>query len=80
MSLMRRCVGMVAGLWTLGSATAAAAEALSLPLGADQLERYVAAHPEATVDSLLADLPPSMHESFVLVHKSRSMQIGRAHV
>ena len=47
--------------------------ALTLPLTAPKLAAYLSEHPDATLESLLEDLPAPMHESFVLMHRTRSL-------
>lgn len=66
----------VVGLfWFTASQWLGAAGAdLSLPLGADSIRAYLEANPQATVESFLQALPPSYSGSFVLMHRSRSLQ------
>jgi hypothetical protein len=58
---------------TLAGPASADAE-LTLPLGPAQLESWSQAHPAATLEDFIAALPPSLPESFVLLHASRSLQ------
>jgi hypothetical protein len=67
----------VAALASLAPAAArAAAPELELPISPASLEAYAAAHPSATLEDFLADLPRTIVDSFVLLGATESLQLA----
>jgi hypothetical protein len=72
---MRRFVADVAvvGALVFAGGGAALGASLTLPLDAEKLAAFIAANDVRTVEDLLAALPESLQESFVLMSSSRSL-------